>query len=404
MAGRADGSSDGADPEVVRILAKAKGRGGKLAAGVLAAVLGLVALGWAFWPHTDAADGWDTARAERGDLVQRVTAVGPIAAQHSVEVGSELSGRVAEVLVDANAVVEAGAVLARLDDTTPRQAVAQAEAQRAQAEAQRQQARAALALARHEREQAETLAAARALAPDDVRTATLQEQAQRAAVAAADAAVASAEATLARAEEELRKTEILAPIDGVVVRRLVDPGQMVVSALQSVPLFEIASDLMTLEAVVSVDEADVARVTVGQPATFTVTAWPDHVFSAVVTSVDLAPELDKRVVSYATELEVDNREGLLRPGLTATAEIEVGRLSDAVLVPAEALRFAPREGGFGPHDRPRHAGGDGPTVWQLVDGELVPVPVRVLGTDGVRAAVDGAVMLDRPVVLAGRGT
>ena len=156
----------------------------------------------------------------------------------------------------------------------------------------------------------------------------------------------------------------MVPLHNTLTQRHVDPGQTVVSSLQATPLFEVASDLAQMEAEVAVDEADIGRVSAGQPATFTVTAWPDRTFNAVVHSVDIAPDPNETVVVYDAELRLNNADLALRPGMTATAEIEVGRLEGVLLVPSAALRYSPKimlQGG-------RMVGevsGDQPKVWTL---------------------------------------
>jgi HlyD family secretion protein len=172
-------------------------------------------------------------------------------------------------------------------------------------------------------------------------------------VAAANAAVAQARANLDAVRTDLSKNEIRSPINGVVLVRSVEPGQTVAASLQAPILFTLAEDLKKMELHVAVDEADVGVVEVGQEATFTVDAYPNRVFSARITQVHFASNNTQAsssaaasttstgVVTYETVLEVDNSDLLLRPGMTATAEIVTTNIEAAVLIPNAALRFTP---------------------------------------------------------------
>jgi len=404
--GRDDTDNTGSEPpspdaEVAETLRQGRRRPGRwlwVGAGVIG-VGGL--LTWAFWPTSGEQDRWELGDVTQGDLVVRVTAVGPLAAVDSVEVGSDLSGRIERVLVDVNDRVSEGQELARIEPARYENAVAQVEASLAQARASLRQAQVQLESADLDLERASSLASQGAMTQAELDTARITRDAQRAAVAAARASVAYQQAALDRAREDLADSVIVSPIDGVVTQRHVDPGQTVVSSLQATPLFEVASDLAQMEAEVAVDEADIGRVRAGQPATFTVTAWPDRTFEAEVHSVDIAPDPTQAVVVYDAELRLDNTDLALRPGMTATAEIEVGRLDDVLLVPSAALRYTPRtmiQGGqmIAPP-------GEGPRVWTLQDDKPVPVDVTVLGSDGRQTAVQGELTPGQPLVLSETG-
>jgi len=205
------------------------------------------------------------------------------------------------------------------------------------------------------------------------------------------------------------------PIDGVVLTRAVEPGQTVAAALQAPVLFTLAENLAQMELHVYVDEADVGRVQAGQPATFTVDAYPSRTFQARIAQVRCGAKTVNGVVTYETVLSLDNRDLALRPGMTATAVITVRTVADALLVPNAALRFTPSSlgaaavasaasGGLlrrllpGPPPMPpkgqQGANGDAkqPRVWTLRKDELVPIPVRAGSTDGLwTEIVDGPV-------------
>ncbi|MCS6781043.1 MAG: efflux RND transporter periplasmic adaptor subunit, partial [Geminicoccaceae bacterium] len=313
---------------------------GRLLAALL--LLALAAAG-AWWLARPADGGirWVAAPATKGTLTVIVTATGTVQPRRVVEVSSELSGIVREVLVDFNSRVRKGQVLARLDTARLEAAVASAMARREATRARVIEAEATLSEKARDLERKRELVARRVAPPSELDLAEAAHNRAVAARASAKADVAVAEAELRLAEINLEKASILSPIDGVVLQRNVDPGQTVAATLQAPKLFTIAEDLTQMEVQVDVDEADVGQVRPGQAATFTVDAWPDRKFPATIRDVRFASEIQAGVVTYKAILDVDNRELLLRPGMTATAEIAVQRVEDAVLVPNAALRFTP---------------------------------------------------------------
>jgi HlyD family secretion protein len=350
-------------------------RGWLVAAGLAAVALGagaLLARGGESTP-------WETQPATTGALITAVTAVGSVEPLTTVEVGSDQSGALARVLAEQNVSVRAGEVLAELDPDSFQSAVALAVASVQSASASVDKARVTLADAEASRDRTVRLEAQGAAAATETQAAVLAVDRARADLQVARASLAQARAELDRAEQDLQDTVIVSPIDGVVVHRYVEPGQTVVSAMQATPLFELASDLHQLKIEARLDEASVGRVRAGQTATFTVSAWPERTFVATVASLDLAPDPDDTVVSYAAELRVDNPDLALRPGMTATAQIEVASLQDVVRIPQAALRYRPD--GAAPTE--------GDTAYVLADGQPQPVQVEVLGTDGLLAAVSG---------------
>lgn len=297
-----------------------------------------------------------------GDLTVSVTATGNLEPRNQVEIGSELSGTVAKVNVDVNDEVKAGQVLAVLDTTRLKAQVLQAESSLAsaqarvlQADAGAKEAKANLARLQKVRE----LSGNKLPSQQDMDVAEAAVARAEGEQAAARAAVSQAQASLTTIRTDLGKTEIRSPINGVILVRTVEPGQTVAASLQAPVLFIMAEDLKKMELHVSVDEADVGSVDVGQEASFTVDAYPNRRFNAHITQVHFASSNTKSsassssssssaasststgVVTYETVLEVDNPELLLRPGMTATAEIVTTHITEAVLVPNAALRFAP---------------------------------------------------------------
>jgi HlyD family secretion protein len=224
----------------------------------------------------------------------------------------------------------------------------------------------------------------------------------KAADATAKAQVSQAQATLEADETDLAKTVIHSPINGIVLTRNVEPGQTVAASFQAPVLFTLAEDLTQMELHVDVDEADVGQVTKGQAAIFTVDAHPGRTFPARITQVRYGSQTVNGVVTYKTVLNVDNSDLSLRPGMTATANITVNKVENAILVPNAALRFippvkekeAPSNGSLinmllprrhGPPSKQRNdstAGNKLQHVWMLRDGKLLSIAVGIGATDG----------------------
>ncbi len=311
---------------------------------LLVAVAG--GLGWYLLGSRTSQQGptFVTEAATRGNLSVTVSANGTLQPTRSVNIGSELSGTVARVLVDVNDRVVRGQVLAELDtarltDQTRRSraAVASAEAKIASATATAGEARGNLA----RMEEVSRLSGGKV--PSQAELATARATLERALADAnvARAALADATAALSADETNLRKGSIRSPIDGLVLTRSVDPGNAVAASLQAVTLFTVAEDLTRMLLKVNVDEADVGQVREGQSATFTVSAWPDRRYPAKIVRVGFGATTKDNVVTYIAELEVVNADLTLRPGMTATATITATERRDVLLVPNAALRFTP---------------------------------------------------------------
>lgn len=282
-----------------------------------------------------------TAPATRAALIVSVTATGSVQPTTKVDVSSELSGTVRAVLVDYNARVVQGQVLAELDTDKLRATVESSRARVASARAKASEAEATVIEKQRDFERKRTLVGRQVTSEMSLDTAQAAYTRAVAGVESARADVGVAEADLKLNETNLAKARIVSPIGGVVLKRNVDPGQTVASSLQAPVLFSIAEDLRKMELQVDVDEADVGRVISGQRATFTVDAFADRKFPAVIRDVRFASETIQGVVTYKAVLDIDNSELLLRPGMTATAEIRVSHIADALLVPNTALRYAP---------------------------------------------------------------
>ncbi|WP_235019430.1 efflux RND transporter periplasmic adaptor subunit [Tabrizicola flagellatus] len=388
-----------------RILSRPRRRRWPWVILVGALLAGVGAWAWLSGSQTSRSIRYTTAEVTRGEVIVTVTATGSVQPTTQVDVSSELSGALAEVAVDFNDRVEVGQVLARLDDTNLKEAVQTAKAQLQAAEANLKQAEASAreAEANHE-SQLELDRRGQSTRLKLIASEVARDRA-RAAVDAANADVALARARVSEAENDLGKSIIRSPITGVVLNRAAEPGQIVAASLNAPVLFTLAEDLARMELRVDVDEADIGRVAVGNTANFTVDAFPDRSFPATITTIRYAPETTDGVVTYKAILSVDNRDGLLRPGMTATATIAVTVEKDVLRVPNAALRYEPPRaaedsGGAsgrglvgmimpGRSSTPSLTRGSsgGRSVWLLRDGVPVEVPVEPGVTDGRVTAV-----------------
>lgn len=282
-----------------------------------------------------------TAAVERGDLTITVTATGTLAPLNQVDVGSEISGMIDTIAVDFNDRVKRGQVLARINTDEQQARVVQSRAALEVAEARVLQADVTVQETNLKLKRCETLAQQGLCPTQDMETVRAAHDRAAADAASTRAQVSQAKATLAAEESRLAKAAIRSPINGIVLKRAIEPGQTVAASLQAPILFTLAESLSQMELRVAVDEADIGQVHVGQKASFTVDAYGERTFPAKITEVHLAPQSAAGVVSYETILALDNKDLMLRPGMTATARIVVEEIKDALLLPNAALRFTP---------------------------------------------------------------
>jgi HlyD family secretion protein len=345
-----------------------------------------------------------TESVAQGDLTVTVTATGTVQPTNEVEVSSELSGIIRNVLVDYNSKVNIGQILAELDTDKLKATVDSSQAKLTATKARVHEAEATVVEKRLEHERVRTLVERRVSSGQQLEIAAAAYERSLAALESAKADVAAAMADLALNETNLDKARIRSPITGVVLSRNVEPGQTVASSLQAPVLFTIAEDLSEMEVQVDVDEADVGKVREGQEAVFTVDAYPDKAFSATIRELRFGSEVVQGVVTYKAVLTTDNSELLLRPGMTATAEIIVEKVADAVTIPNAALRFSPpseTESSDGRNwlqkllpgpprlRKPSAQPTTGPDrkIWKLVDGDPQEVNVTVGPSDGKRTQI-----------------
>jgi HlyD family secretion protein len=335
--------------------------------------------------------------AAKGKVVAKVTASGTLSALVTVQVGSQVSGRVSEILADFNSPVKKGQVIARIDPQPFEAALAQARANTAAARANLNKAKVQASDADHIATRQKALLADKLIAQQDYDTATATADAARAQVAAADAALAQAVANEHQAEINLGYATITSPIDGTVISRSVDAGQTVASALQAPTLFTIAQDLTKMQVDSSVAEGDVGRLQAGMTASFTVDAFPNEVFQGTVRQVRNAPQTVQNVVTYDAVIDVDNPQLKLKPGMTANVTFVVAQADDATLVPNAALRFRPQQtGDKTPRQRPTDATAaprdpNQKSIWVLrgLPPTLTRVKVTLGVTDGNNTQITG---------------
>ena len=388
------------------------------------------------------------APVKRGDLVAGISATGTVEPEEVVDVGAQVAGRILSFGTDRNgkpidygSAVEAGTVLAHIDDSLYLADLAQANAQLvearaniARAEADLGQMHAKLAQAENDWKRAETLGPSDALAQSAYdaykaayQTAQSNLDVGEATVAQTKAAELQAQATLDRAKRNLSYCTIVSPVRGVVIDRRVNIGQTVVASLNAPSLFLLAKDLRRMQVWVAVNEADIGSIHPGQPVTFTVDARPGETFTGKVGKVRLNASMTQNVVTYTVEVVTDNSSGKLLPYLTANVEFEVARHASVLMVPNSALRWTPSPdqvsvkyqttgvertgppaGSAAPGTRPEAGAAGRPghegrwgTVWVKAADGVQPIRVRTGLTDGAMTEVSGPELKEGMDVVAG---
>ncbi|MEJ2314185.1 MAG: efflux RND transporter periplasmic adaptor subunit [Nitrospirota bacterium] len=408
-----------AKTDIARTLGAEESSGGGRRLGrwlIIGIVLLVAAAALVFWwraAEKAKAPRYKTQVVERGNLIVTVTATGTLEPVNQVDVGSEISGTIEAVEADYNDQVRAGQVLVRLDTDRLEAQVQQSEASLEAARAGLLDAQATVAEAQSELERLKEVwdkSGGKVPSKHDLDVAEATLKRAEAGEASARAQISETQATLDANKTTLSKAVIRSPINGIVLKRNVEPGQTVAASLQAPVLFTLAEDLTKMELHVDVDEADVGQVKEGQEATFTVDAYPGRSYRASIKEVRFGSQTVEGVVTYETILSVDNSDLSLRPGMTATADITVNKVENAVLVPNAALRFAPpaeaskpssgggsllsrlfrhprrtqsnqRESGNASKERQR--------VWTLRDGQLVAISISIGPSDGRMTEVLG---------------
>ncbi|MDR0966421.1 MAG: efflux RND transporter periplasmic adaptor subunit [Myxococcales bacterium] len=353
-----------------------------------------------------------TAEVAQGDVASWVTATGTLSPRVTVEVGSQISGRILELLADFNSPVTKGQLLARIDPLLFESEVASSRASVASADANVKRSEASLANARQTSNRSKSLAAKKLVAQSEADADLSKLRMAEADLAQAKAQLAQAKANLELKITNLAYTKIHSPIDGVVISRDVDVGQTVAASMQAPTLFTIAEDLRKMEIHTSVAESDVGLIEPGMTVEFNVDAYPNIVFHGEVKEVRYSPTTEQNVVTYNAVVSVENPQLKLLPGMTAQVRFKIAEATDTLLVPNVALRFKPSESflakaramreaelaSLGREPKPRDANMKRPPnpeerkamnfVWVLdEDDRPRPVIVDVSITDGKNTAV-----------------
>jgi HlyD family secretion protein len=322
-----------------------------------------------------------TAPVSEGPLQARITATGTLSALVTVQVGSQVSGRIQQILVDHNSLVGKGQLLARIDPRLFASAVEQARANQAVARANLERSEAQAYEAGRQELRVSDLARQGVSGQQELDTTQATARAARAQVAAAQAQLQQTVAVRRQAELNLAFTEIRSPIDGVVISRNVDVGQTVAAAFQAPVLFLLAENLAKMQVDTNVAEADIGRLQPGMTATFTVDAYPAQVFTGTIRQVRSAPQTLQNVVTYDAVIDVANPALQLKPGMTANVTFVYASRARALLIPNAALRFRP------PPDLAEQARALAPEhgrrlIFVLEHGQPRPHMVRTGVTDG----------------------
>ncbi|HYQ42390.1 MAG TPA: efflux RND transporter periplasmic adaptor subunit [Polyangiaceae bacterium] len=422
-----------ARPDAAAILAETKSRRRRARIYQFIGLLLLVGVGAAVFllrNKSSKAKGvrYLTATAQVGDLKETVTATGTLKGLDSVDVGAQISGKITKINVDFNDHVTVGQVLAEIDTAQLQSRVEQSKAQVNAADASLVLAKATQAQTKAQYLRSLDLSQKGLISSKDLDSAKADADRATASITSATAQATLARASLKDAQTQLSYAVIRSPIDGMVLSRLVEPGQTVAATMSAPVLFTLARDLTQLRLYVDVDEADVGKVKEGQSASFLVDAWNGHSFASKVVSVHNLPTTGQTVVTYQAVLSVDNSERLLRPGMTATATITTDERKGVLLVPNAALRFSPPVsakgsaagggipflGGSMPGGPPRTGGGGAARsrtgkkvitaadsqglVYLLEEGRPKRTVVEIAGTDGERTEIKSGLAAGAQVI------
>ncbi len=392
---------------------------------VIIAVIAAGALSYAFlFNRKDNKMNYVLKPVEVGDIQSIVVATGTLNPVTTVEVGSQVSGRIDKLNADFNSRVKKGEIVAELDQSLFLTRVKQSEANYKSSAAALEKAKVNHENAKRSLDRMKDLFAKGFASPEEKDAAEEKFYAYQAEVKASEAKLEQASAQLESNNVDLQHTIISSPIDGIVISRNVNVGQTVAASFQAPVLFEIANDLTKMQIDCNVDEADVGSIREGQRTTFTVDAFPDEVFQGKVVQVRFAPIIVQNVVTYDTIIEVHNTELKLKPGMTATVSIVVDEGKDILKVPNAALRFTPdlspeeisklfkkaaeqsaerRDGGFSTGEekqRPFMQGKKPPVVWALNEKkQLQPIfVVTGLSDANFTEIVRGRLTQDQKVI------
>ncbi len=415
---------------------------------VLLLALGVASTGYLFWWKKSDLPKYRMAAIEKGRLVASVAATGTLQPVISVQVGSQVSGQLKEVLVDFNSLVKKNQLIARIDPESfeyrVRQAQADVDAARAQVATQQanisaqrafqSQIEVSLADTRRDFERKEQLAEKKFISiaevdkaratmnalAEQVKSAQAQVEVARANSGSATAVVKQREAALAQARVDLERTAIRSPVDGIVIKRSVDKGQTVAASLQAPELFVIAENLTDLRVDTSIDESEVGKIQLGQKATFTVDAFPGRTFEGQVKQIRKSAQVVSNVVTYLVAISTQNSDLTLLPGMTANVRVVTSVHEDVLKVPNSALRFRPPQkpddksdkhserNKSGAKESSAHGGGHSKRgesgvvkLYRLEKNELKAMTVKIGASDGQMTEITGENLTEGIEVVTG---
>jgi HlyD family secretion protein len=408
--------------------------------GLVAIVLVVLFFLYSYVAGGDAAPEFQTVAVERGSVVARVSTSGSLQAVVTVEVGSQVSGRIQALYADFNSPVKKGQLIAKIDPSLFAAQVVSAEANVTAARANVTRLTVTAEDAERQARRASEVYEQRLISETERDNAVATARSARAGVDQAIGQLAQARASLEQARTNLRYTDIVSPTDGVVISRAVNVGQTVAASLSAPVIFTIAQDLRKMEVHTNVAESDIGRLKPGMRVSFTVDAYPGEPFRGSIRDIRNAAQVVQNVVTYDAVIDVDNPDLKLKPGMTATVSIVTDRRRDVLSVPNTALRFRPEgapvagpatagaaraaggqrreraDGGQGQGQggaRRRNAEGDADgddavapavvrrTVYVLVNGDPVPREVTTGLSDGRVTEITGGELKEGDAVIVG---
>ena len=326
-------------------------------------------------------DEYITKKIEKGDITEKITATGTINPISTVNIGTQVSGSISEILVDYNTKVVKGQLLAQIDPALFEATVAQKQAALSIAKAQVDVVKNDIVYYKKHLDRIKKLNSSKYSADAELESAQRDYDNATVQLELREAEVKQAEAALQAAEIDLKYTKIVSPVDGIVVSKEVEVGQTVAASFQTPTLFNVAEDLTKMQIETSVVEADIAKVKEGQTVEFSVDSYPDEVFYGIVTQVRNEAITTSNVVTYEVIIEIDNKDLKLKPGMTANVEIITAEKLGVYLVPNKALRFY-IEDEYGLTKRYKDKG-----LWVLQDGVPMRISINVGVADDDRTEV-----------------
>ena len=327
-----------------------------------------------------------------GPISRAVTATGTVNPELTIIVGTYVSGVIQDLTCDFNTQVKRGQICAKIDPRPYQTIVDQAKANLAVANAQLQKDRASLTYAKLAYERAATLVRTNAVSKDTLDSAESEYDQALAQISFDEATIQQRQAVLDAAQVNLDYTNIVSPVDGIVVSRNVTMGQTVAASFQTPTLFLIATDLTRMQVDANVSESDIGGIKEGNKATFTVDAYSKRLFEGTVTQVRQSPQTVQNVVTYDVAISVTNADLALKPGLTAATRIIIDQRNDVIRIPNQALRYIPTGTAIREVDQAR--------IWVLRNGKPVAVQVTTgLDDDDYTEITQGELKPGEPVIV-----